>query len=187
MLPFLRVFSAWGVRPAGLSACGILCVALVPFAIERSPELLAILFILNIFFDAMDGALARYLRISSARGAYLDLVASQSTLIVTMLTLQWFGYEEPFWLLLYGMAYLLLMTHYVLMSARGTNPPFPVFRTNALFYLFVVLHRFGALDIDTFELGVRTLGIYYSATLLIYVVLFRWSLTMKELLPPKMR
>lgn len=174
--PLLQLLTKWRVSPDALSICGLVAILLLPLGFTQSPVYLIVAYALHIFFDGIDGALARYQKITSARGSYLDVVVDHAALLVTVLTLQWFGVGEAFWALLYTACYLLIVVHFVAMNAWGTPPPFPVFRTKFLLFILVVLWGYGVIDTSMFNLFFQIVGIYYVLMVAVYLVLFRWSL-----------
>jgi len=89
--PLLVLIDKTCITPDMLSVLGILVMLLLPLGFLYSPAYLILAYLLHLFLDGIDGALARYKGISSQRGAYLDVVVDHASLVATVLTLQWFG------------------------------------------------------------------------------------------------
>lgn len=175
-LPLLKILEKLKISPDQLSLLGIVSVVLIPIGFVFSPIYLIVGYALNLFFDGIDGAMARHLGKASARGAYLDVVVDHVALIATVLTLQWFQIGNAFWILLYTVCYLILVVHFVLMNTRGNPPTFPVVRTKYPLFLLVVLLGYGLFEIMWLDYFFMILGIYYALMVVIYIILFRWSL-----------
>ena len=174
--PLLKVLDTVGVSPDALSVFGMAVVLLLPLGFTITPVWCVVAYLSHLLFDGLDGSLARHKGTASPRGAYLDVVADHSSLVVTVLTLQWFGIGNPFWVLLYTTCYLILVVHFVLMNTRGNPPTFPVIRTKYLLFLLTVLVAYSAVDVVWMDYFFTLLGIYYAAMVAVYVILFRWSL-----------
>lgn len=175
-LPLLKILDRANVSPDALSLLGILVMILLPLGFLYSPVFLILAYLLHLFLDGIDGALARHKGIASQRGAYLDVVVDHASLVATVLTLQWFGLGGGFWLLLYSICYLILVVHFVLMNARGNPPTFPVIRTKYPLFLLTVLIGFGLMQTIWLEWFLMVFALYYAAMVVVYLVLFRWSL-----------
>jgi len=174
--PLLKAFDAANISPDALSVCGIVVMLLLPLGFVYTPLWCVAAYVLHLLFDSLDGSLARYKGTASPRGAYLDVVVDHSSLVVTVLTLQWFGFGIPFWVLLYTICYLVLIVHFVLMNTRGNPPTFPVIRTKYFLFLLAVLVAYNILNVAWLDYFFMLIGTYYTAMVVIYIVLFRWSL-----------
>lgn len=173
--PLLVLLDRANISPDTLSICGILVMILLPFGFLYSPFCLLSAYLLHLFLDGIDGALARHKGIASQRGAYLDVIVDHASLVATVLTLQWFGLGG-FWLLLYSICYLILVVHFVLMNARGNSPTFPVVRTKYPLFLLTVVIGFSLIQTIWLDWFLMFFGVYYAAMVIVYIVLFRWSL-----------
>ncbi|MBP9750654.1 MAG: CDP-alcohol phosphatidyltransferase family protein [Candidatus Peribacteraceae bacterium] len=175
--PFLRLCQWLGVGPFTLSLLSLFSMVLLPVGLHQGrPVLVLLAFVLHMFFDGTDGALARRLGQTSVRGAYVDVVVDHLALIITVLSLQWFGIGSPFWVMLYAASYLLLVVHLLILNIRGTPPSIPVIRSRYLMFLAVVLLQFGVLEIGWFELFFQVAGIYHGGIMITYFFLLGWSL-----------
>ncbi|MFH0770792.1 MAG: CDP-alcohol phosphatidyltransferase family protein [Candidatus Peregrinibacteria bacterium] len=148
--PLLKAFDAAGVSPDTLSVLGIAVMMLLPLGFTHAPVWCVVAYLLHLLFDGLDGSLARHRGTVSPRGAYLDVVVDHSSLIVTVLTLQWFGIGKPFWVSLYTICYLILVVHFVLMNVRGNPPTFPVVRTKYLLFLLTALIAYSTVNVVWF-------------------------------------
>ena len=176
LAPFLR-FCVWaGITPLTLSLCGLLSMFLLPLSFLYAPAWVLVAYGLHVFFDGVDGALARHMKVDSARGSYVDIVVDHLALMVTVLTLQWFGVGDPFWVLLFTSTYLLLIVHLLILNVRGMPPPIPVIRSRYLMFLVVILLQFGAITEAHLDMFFFVAGIYHAAILFAYFFLLGWSL-----------
>ena len=62
------------------------------------------------------------------------------------------------------------------MNARGNPPTFPVVRTKYPLFLLVVLIGFGLIQTIWLDWFLMILALYYAVMVIVYIVLFRWSL-----------
>lgn len=175
--PLLILLQRAHVRPDHVSLLSVFCMFLLPLGFFYSlPYLVLAAYLGHLFLDAVDGSLARHLDVVSERGAYVDVVVDHFSLLMTLLTLQWFAIGDAFWLLLYTVTYILLIVHFVLMNVRGSPPPFPIIRTKYLLFLLVTLFAYGFLGTDFLNLFLKIAAVYYAVMVCIYVLIFRWSL-----------
>lgn len=174
--PFLSLCQWLGITPFTLSLLSMLSMFLLPLGFQGQPVFVLLAFGLHMFFDGTDGALARRLGQTSARGAYVDVVVDHMALMITVLTMQWYGVGDPFWVLLYATSYLLLVVHLLILNIRGTPPSIPVIRSRYLMFLAVVLLQFGVVTTDQFDLFFQIAGIYHGGVMLAYFFLLGWSL-----------
>ncbi len=175
--PILIVLTVLGIGPDVLTILGMLSMLLLPASFIYSIPGLAIgAFVLHLFFDALDGPLARHQKATSAGGAYTDVVADHFALLFTAFTLLWFGIGDPFWLSLYASAYVIVILHVILLNVRETPLPLPIIRTRWPFFLLVVCTAYGW---DTFPiLGpfLMIAALYYVVMLPPFILRLRWSL-----------
>ncbi len=174
--PFLTLCEWLGITPFTLSLLSLLSMFLLPFGFSASPWFVVAAFGLHMFFDGTDGALARKLGQTSVRGAYVDVVVDHLALIITVLTLQWYGIGSAFWILMYATSYLLLVVHLLILNIRGTPPSIPVIRSRYLMFLVVGLLQFSAISLGHFDLFFQIAGIYHGGVMLAYFFLLGWSL-----------
>jgi phosphatidylglycerophosphate synthase len=174
--PLLKALDAVNASPDTLSVLGMAVTLLLPLSFTLAPAWCVVAYMLHLLLDGLDGSLARYQGTASQRGAYLDVVADHTSLIVTVLTLQWFGIGDPFWVLLYTVGYLVLVVHFVLMNTRGNSPTIPVVRTKYFLFFLTVLVAYNAVNVVWMDYFFMILGIYYAAMVAVYITLFRWSL-----------
>jgi phosphatidylglycerophosphate synthase len=144
---------------------------LLPVGFAGSPVLVLAAILLHMFFDGTDGALARLLKQNSVRGAYIDIIVDHLALMITVLTLQWYGIGSAFWIMLYATSYLMLVVHLLILNIRGTPPSIPVIRSRYLMFLVVVLQQFGILTVDHLNIFFQIAGMYHGAVMIIYFFL----------------
>ncbi len=174
--PFLQLCKWLGVTPLTLSLLSLASMFLLPVGFAGSPVLVLVAILLHMFFDGTDGALARLLKQNSVRGAYIDIIVDHLALMITVLTLQWYGIGSAFWIMLYATSYLMLVVHLLILNIRGTPPSIPVIRSRYLMFLVVVLQQFGVLTVDHLNIFFQIAGMYHGAVMIIYFFLLGWSL-----------
>ncbi len=174
--PLVRLLSELNITPDGISLTGMLVMILLPLAFAYSPMWCVGVYIVNLICDGVDGVLARHLKVTSPRGAYLDVVADHMALLITVLTIQWFVSEVEFWATLYVTGYLVLVVHFVLMNVRGNPPTFPVIRSKYILFLLTIAFAFNFVDGRWLDIFFAAFGVYYAVMVLVYILLFRWSL-----------
>lgn len=101
-----RIFSKFGLRPNEWSFISLL-FALITFffLIKKNFLIAAIFFAFTAFIDVIDGAVARFMKIETKIGAYLDTIIDRFVEFIVLLALFFIDYpnfifESRFWLFL---------------------------------------------------------------------------------------
>ena len=87
MQPIVWVLARLGIRPNWVSVSQVAVGVVILLVIGRQPRLAFVLFLLALFIDGLDGALARYTGRSSRYGALVDQVSdhARETLVIAAL------------------------------------------------------------------------------------------------------
>lgn len=75
LTPLVKLLTAARVTPTGVTVIGLILMIVAAFLMSTRPRLAALLVLLSIAADLVDGALARYQKIASDRGKFIDMVA----------------------------------------------------------------------------------------------------------------
>jgi len=140
-LSVLKMFTKLGVKPNHLTLLSFLMF--IPFLIAAKFSMAcSILFlILNIFFDLMDGALARHQKNSNIRGEFYDLAADNLSFILIGYGLIYLKVIDGFWGGFYLINHLFLIIMLFLINRLG-GEVFPVIRFKYFFYSIYLLLAF---------------------------------------------
>lgn len=141
----------------------LLRVALAIFAtilIRSNVYLSFFLFVLTYLLDGLDGSLARYQKKMSARGALIDILSDQFTIVVLLLGLIFFRKVEAFGAALY----MILFISSVFLNIKTKNiSEIPYFYSKFWFIAAATLWVFTSINlIDTVLIG---LNIYLLSVL----------------------
>jgi phosphatidylglycerophosphate synthase len=117
-LPLIRPLASAGVSPHAVSALGPILGLVFVYTVRHNARLSALIWVLSVWVDGVDGTLARYSGRASDFGALVDQIAdhTRETLIVVGLVAA--GALSPFWGALYPFVYtalnvtLFLANHY---------------------------------------------------------------------------
>ena len=103
--PAVVLLAALGVSPNAVSASQVVVGgAIVPLVADR-PRAAFALFVLALFLDGLDGALARHTGRCSPFGALLDQFCDHAREILMVAALARTGTLDPFWATLYAFVY----------------------------------------------------------------------------------
>lgn len=140
--PIAGVLATNGVKPDTISYLGV--AAMLPFVyfLGFNPWLAFFFIALSLFFDMLDGSLARYLKISSERGAFTDMVCDYISFFIVFLSLVFYGMADPFAALVYVISYLALQSFVSFSVMKGVKL-FPVIRTKFGVYFFFLIYLAG--------------------------------------------
>lgn len=172
--PVCGLLTKIGVKPDHLSYFNLLLI--VPFAyfLHSSPFLSLGVLLLSLLADALDGCLARHQKISSQRGALLDIAADHAFFMGVVLSLIFVRSIDGFWGAAYAVNYLILIFLVMLMRSLQMHV-FPVFRSKYYLYLFWILFLFTGLGYLDIFLVFCT--VYMFLTNLFLFHSFRWSIS----------
>ncbi|NOS66907.1 MAG: CDP-alcohol phosphatidyltransferase family protein [Candidatus Peribacteraceae bacterium] len=175
--PILVLLHSLRISPDHVTLASMAVMLLLPAGIHYGvPWLCVAAYVLHLALDAVDGSLARHLKRNSDAGAYMDAVADHFAVLVTSLTLLWFGIRSPFWLAAYTISYMLVIVHVMVLNAHGTPSSVPVARTRYPFFLLVILYAYGRDVLLIFDVFLMVVTLYYAAMLVLYIFHLRWSL-----------
>ena len=179
--PILRMLAAFRVHPDVVTLLGVLSMTLLPAGfLYGKPDFVIAAYAGHIICDALDGPLARHRKLTSAAGAYTDVIADHWSLVATTMTLLWFGIGDPFWLSVYTISYVLVIVHLVLLNVHESPMRVPVIRTRYPLCVLVILLAYGWNVLPILDPFLRIAGVYYVLMLLITILSFRWSLNSQD-------
>jgi len=103
--PLVVILAALNVPPDAVSVSQIMAGVAIVITVSDHPRLAFLLFVLALFLDGLDGALARYVNRCSPFGALLDQFCDHTREILVVAALSRVGALAPFWATLYAFAY----------------------------------------------------------------------------------
>ena len=93
--PLSYILTKIGLTPNSLSLLGVLFMLGFVLALKKNIYLSFVFFVLSIFADGVDGVLARYQKVSSDRGRFIDRVCDNTSLFLFVLGLIYFQILNP--------------------------------------------------------------------------------------------
>ena len=97
------------VTPNVLSFLGLLMMAFFVYFFRFNPWFSLLFLLLNLFFDSVDGVLARFLQQQSVRGDLLDHAFDQVSFFIAFLTFLSFQLIQPLWASVYLLNYVIMV------------------------------------------------------------------------------
>lgn len=137
--PILPVLVNVGITPDLLSYIGVISVFPFVYFFSFNPWISLFFLVIHIFLDLLDGSLARYLNISSERGAFIDMVCDYLVFFITISTFCYYDFIDCFIGLVFSIVYLTEQGFISLAVLKGIKL-FPVFRAKLFIYFFFVLY-----------------------------------------------
>jgi len=132
--PICRYLSQRHVLPDALSYASLAMVVPFLYFFRFNPWLALIFLVLNIFFDLLDGALARFTHKETARGQFLDhIVADYVSFFIIFLSFIYYGLVNPFWGAVYVLNYAVMLSLSFYCNSANINL-FPIARSKYVVY-----------------------------------------------------
>ena len=103
--PAVVLLAALGVSPNAISASQVVIGGAIALLVADRPRAAFALFVLALFLDGLDGALARHTGRCSPFGALLDQFCDHAREILMVAALAGTGTLDPFWATLYAFVY----------------------------------------------------------------------------------
>ena len=138
MSPVVNFFVRAGFRPDTLTYLGLAMMVPYVYFFSFNPWLSFLFLCLQVFFDGLDGPVARQLKKSSAQGAFLDVAADYASYVIIFFTALFFGLLNPFWAAAHVLTYA-VMQSFVFFANIKSITIFPVVRPKSLFYLVLFI------------------------------------------------
>ena len=162
LAPLVAVCKKYDVKPDTLSYLGLLMVFPFVYFFSFNPWLALIFMLLNMFFDGLDGSVARHTKIESVRGDVLEHAIDYLSLLIYFFTFLYFGLFDVFWGSFYIVNYVIMS--FLIIIMRGLEiKVFPVlFR--ARWFLFGVFALWLFLDVNIFDPFLVLVGVYLLVT-----------------------
>jgi len=133
--PFCDFFHKHGITHNHLSYLGLAMVIPFIYFFGFNPWLSYIFILLNLFFDSLDGPMARFSGKASTRGAVVDIMFDHLSFFIIFLTFLYFGLLNPFWGSVYLVNYVIMLAFIIF--CRGLRIKFfPVIRSK--YYVYMV-------------------------------------------------
>jgi len=139
--PFILFFNKIGITPNMLTLFGLLMLIPFVYFFFFNPWISFLFLILNLFFDGVDGSLARFLKKDSSVGEFLDKGADYFSFIVVFFTFLYFGMLSPFWAAAHVLNYALMQSFVMFAQIRKINI-FPILRPKFIIYFFFIVWIF---------------------------------------------
>ncbi len=140
--PICRYLDKRHVRADTLSYASLAMVVPFLYFFRFNPWLALIFLAFNIFFDLIDGALARFTHKETARGEFLDhIVADYMSFFIIFLSFLYYGLVNPFWGAVYVLNYAILLSLSFYCNS-GRIKLFPIVRSKYVVYTAFFLWLF---------------------------------------------
>ncbi|KKW36834.1 hypothetical protein A2454_04570 [Candidatus Peribacteria bacterium RIFOXYC2_FULL_55_14] len=144
--PLLVLLDRTGITPNFLSFLSLLSMAGFVYFVPTNMLFALGFVLLHIFFDGIDGSLARYQDTASNAGALADICVDQGGLVIAVLTLIFYKMIDAFFGAWYLVMYIVMITFLVLLNRLGSPVRFAI-RSKYFFYILLVLDLYTARSI----------------------------------------
>lgn len=165
--PVCGVLTKVGVKPDHLSFLNLLLLVPFVFFAGLYPLISVVMLLVSLVLDSIDGCLARYQKINSAKGALLDIAVDHAFLFGVVLTLIYSQTVSGFWGAAYGLNYLLLVGLILAMRALKLQV-FPVVRSKYYLYAFWIFFVFTGVNYLDIFLVFFTIYMFLTNLFLFY-------------------
>ncbi len=163
-----------GVKPNYLTLAGALMVIPFVYFFSFNPWLSFLFLLFALFFDGVDGVLARKMHIESEFGAILDVVVDYFVYFSVFFTLVFYGVVDGFWGGIHSVNYLFMQSLIVFANYKRIDV-FPVIRSKFLVYFLFALFIFTGRNY--FDFVIVFLSVYMFFTNLFILFRFKWELS----------
>jgi len=126
LLPLLRRFKKWGIKPNQLTGIAFLfaLISLI-FLVIGNYVIFTTFAIINFIFDSIDGSYSRFLKISSIEGAFIDYFADHTYFFFVLIIFLYLNLTNP---LLIGLVIGFFLYHellfFILKELNYTKVPY---------------------------------------------------------------
>ncbi|EKD76291.1 MAG: hypothetical protein ACD_43C00163G0002 [uncultured bacterium] len=134
----LKILSRLGVSANSLSVVGILAVLLFPFLVSRHPYWAIFVVICHLFFDALDGPMARFQNKLNKFGSLLDIIADHTAMVMVVVGLLVLKLVNPIEAVIYVYVYIILIVLIIVRNIVGKSPGL-IIRTKYILYISYVV------------------------------------------------
>jgi phosphatidylglycerophosphate synthase len=140
-LPFCVFFEKYHISPDFLSYAGLAMVIPFIYFFGFNPGLALFFILLNLFFDSLDGPLARHMKTATMKGAVTDIMSDHLSFFAFFLTFLYYGLLNQFWGAAYILNYALML--FLVIICRGLRIKFfPVIRSKYYVYIVFIIWLF---------------------------------------------
>ena len=138
MRPLVQMLAKMGLKPDFISLVGLLMVVPFIYFFSFHPWIAFFFLVLNLFFDSLDGSLARFLKVESAKGELTDKAADYLSFSLVFLTFLYFGLLSPLWAAAHLLNYAVMQSFVTFAQMRKVKI-FPIVRPKFVIYFFFLL------------------------------------------------
>lgn len=166
VFPLVAMLDALRITPDMLSWASVILGAGFFFLARLRFDIAFWLLVGSVLLDALDGALARYRRASSAKGAFTDAFCDETVVALTVGGLVWQGAINPVLGLAFVFIYTMLVTLLLIHQMLAVSSHWIIRPSRMLLYVFVgIYYFFGENWLDgllwVYLLAIPMLGISY--------------------------
>jgi len=165
--------SKYGIQPSHLSFTGLMMVVPLIFFFKFNPWLAFVFLLLNVFFDGIDGPLARSKHISTGRGALTDLACDHLSFLVVFMTFFYYQLMGGFWGALYLVNYFVMLAMVIYCRSMKIRF-FPVIRSKYMIYIVFLIWLLTG--VNYFDAVIVFFTVYMVLTNFFLFERIRWAL-----------
>lgn len=133
--PFAGYLANLGITPTILSYTGLFMIVPFLYFFASNPWLSFFFLLLNMIMDGLDGVVARFMKVDSNKGAFVDFAFDYTFFIIVFFTFVFYGLMNPFWSALYILNYI-IMQGLIIFAFYNKIKLFPVIRSKYIVYFF---------------------------------------------------
>jgi phosphatidylglycerophosphate synthase len=150
-----------GVSAIHLSITGLLMVLPFVFFFKSNPWMAFIFLLLNVFFDSLDGPLARRKGLPESGGSVIDFACDHLGFFVIFMTFFFYQLLSPFWGAIYLVNYSLMLSMVIFCRALKIRF-FPVIRSK--YYIFLIFFIWLVSGYNYFDPTLVFFSVYMAIT-----------------------
>ncbi|MGX2975006.1 CDP-alcohol phosphatidyltransferase family protein [Ursidibacter arcticus] len=128
--------------------------------------LVAIFLFFYLFFDAVDGGIARYTNTASENGSVIDIICDQLGVVLLTASAMYFYHVDNIASLLYASSYIAFIILVVYLNQQNIRT-LPFIRVKYIFYVLYIISPF--IGVEAIYYFVCFFSIYYSGMFLFFI------------------
>lgn len=136
--PLNVMLQRWRVKPDTLSYLGVGMAVFFVYFFAFNPALALVFLLLNIFFDILDGAYARFLKAESAKGFLLDIFCDYVSFFLIFLTFLFYHFVPSFWGAIFLLNYVVMAFFTLILDSLQVALPYIIKAKYTLYVFFGV-------------------------------------------------
>ena len=141
LYPIARVLVKMGCTADFISFIGFLMIFGFVYFIEKNPTTAVIFILLHIIFDGLDGPIARISKKDGSKGAFIDIIADHTGIIIATLGFMYYGLVQDLVGGIYIYLYTIMIVFTIIRNIMKIRPRL-VIRSKWMIYILFIIYAF---------------------------------------------